>query len=147
MSDGNVPTPVDDEHTRPANLDDAAVEALGKISEALETIERARGHLYTWHQLTGSADFELDNAVGLLRQAGHNEWADRIERELIGRNVLDGRWTFQVMEEYDDGYYSDFRSTEREVRQELAGGRRHLFEAELKLKRRTPGQQGHEVGP
>ncbi|GIJ51711.1 hypothetical protein Val02_85970 [Virgisporangium aliadipatigenens] len=147
MSTNGVPTPTDDEHRRPDGLDDATVDALGKISKALETIERARGHLYAWHQLTGTADFELDAAVELLRQAGHKEWAERIERELIGRNVLEGRWTFQVMEEYDDGYYSAFRHTENAVRDDLAGGRRHLFEAELKMKRRTEGQPGHEIGP
>ena len=42
---------------------DATVEALGKLSEALETCERARGHLYTFHQLTGSADIQLGDAV------------------------------------------------------------------------------------
>ncbi|WP_278255253.1 NAD(P)H-binding protein [Nocardioides convexus] len=29
----------------------------------------------------------------------------------VGRNVLQGRWTFQVVEEYDDGYYAAFKET------------------------------------
>lgn len=38
------PTDLPDlEHTTPAGVDDATVEALGKLSEALETCERARG--------------------------------------------------------------------------------------------------------
>jgi hypothetical protein len=143
----HVATPTDDEHRRSDGLDDRTVDALGRLSKALETIERARGHLYAWHQLTGSADFELDDAVRLLRQAGHATWADRIERELIGRNVLQGRWTFQVVEEYDDGYYETFRGLERDARTALADGKRHLFEAELKMRRRTAGEPGHEVGP
>ena len=143
----HVATPTDDEHRRPDGLDDRTVDALGRLSKALETIERARGHLYAWHQLTGSADFELDDAVRLLRQEGHATWADRIERELIGRNVLQGRWTFQVVEEYDDGYYETFRGLERDARTALADGKRHLFEAELKMRRRTAGEPGHEVGP
>ena len=36
----------DKAHRRPDCLDDATVEALGKLSEALETVERVRGHLY-----------------------------------------------------------------------------------------------------
>ena len=24
--------------------------------------------------------------------------------ELVGRNVIEGRWTFQIVEEYDAGY-------------------------------------------
>ena len=135
----------DEEHRRPPGLDDRTVEALGKISEALETVERARGHLYTFHQLTGKADFELDEAVSLLREAGHDPLADRIERELIGRNVIPGHWTFQMVEEYDDGYYAEFRTVERAARDELSGGRRHLYEAELKERRRTHGRRGHEA--
>jgi hypothetical protein len=134
-------------HQRPEGLDDDTVEALGKLSEALETIDRARGHLYTVHQLTGTADFLLDDVVAGLRRAGRDEAADLVETELLGRNVLPGRWTFQVVEEYDDGYYAAFQRIERQLRDELAGGRRHLWEAELKEKRRTPGRPGHEARP
>ena len=111
----------DPDHRTPAGVDDATVEALGKLSEALETCERARGHLYSFHQLTGSADIELGDAVTSLREAGHAELADRLESELIGRNVLAGRWTFQIVEEYDDTYWSRFRELEKQARDELAG--------------------------
>lgn len=134
-------------HRRPDGLDDTTVEALGKISKALETTEQARGHLYALHQLTGSADFQLEEGVQLLRAAGHDQLAERIDRELIGRNVIAGRWTFQLVEEYDDGYYAVFKMVERTARDQLAGGRRHLFEAEMKQRRRTDGQPGHEMMP
>ena len=65
----------------------------------------------------------------------------------MGRNVLDGRWTFQVVEEFDDVYWSVFRAHERAVRDELESGIRHLFEAEMKEQRRTPGRAGHEAQP
>ena len=135
----------DSEHRRPGGLDDLTVEALGKLSEALEVVERVRGHLYSVHQLTGTADFMLDDAVDLFRRAGHAATAERIQQELIGRNVIPGHWTFQIVEEYDDGYYAEFKSIERDAREELAGGRRHLYEAELKEKRRTHGRPGHEA--
>lgn len=138
---------VDAAHRRPTGLDDTTVEALGKISKALETTEQARGHLYAFHQLTGSADFQLEEGVQLLRRAGHKELADRIDQELIGRNVIAGRWTFQLVEEYDDGYYDLFKTLEQTARDQLAGGRRHLFEAEMKQLRHTPGRSGHELTP
>jgi hypothetical protein len=128
-------------------VDDRTVEALGKLSEALETTERARGHLYSLHQLTGHADLMLDDAVDLFRKAGHDDVADRLERELIGRNVITGRWTFQIVEDYDDGYYALFKQVEADARERLAGGRRHLYEARLKERRRTKGEPGHESGP
>ncbi len=136
----------DREHQRPAGLDDLTVEALGKLSEALEVVERVRGHLYSVHQLTGTGDFMLDDAVDMFRRAGHQALAERIETELIGRNVIPGHWTFQIVEEYDDGYYADFRAIEKAARDELADGKRHLYEAELKEKRRTHGRPGHEAG-
>lgn len=127
----------DREHVRPDGLDDTTVEALGKISEALETVERGRGHLYSFHQLAGSADLTLQEGVALLRKAGHTALADDIEANLVGRNVLPGRWTFQVVEEYDDGYWSVFRAYEQRARDELAEGRRHVYEAEMKDRERS----------
>jgi len=132
---------------RPSGVDDATVAALGKLSEALETVEHARGLLYGFHRLTGSADLALGEAVEALRDAGHAGLADRIDTQLVGRNVIAGRWTFQVVEEYDDDYYALFRELERAARDELAGGTRHLFEAELKDDRRSAGRPGHEARP
>ncbi len=137
----------DEEHIRPHGVDDLTVEALGNISEALEAIEIARGHLYSFHRITGTADFTLGKGVEQLREAGHHDLADRFERELVGRNVLYGRWTFQIVEEYDDDYYATFRALERAAREELVGGRRHLYESRLKEAERTHGEPGHEATP
>ena len=117
--------------------DDLTVQALGKLSEALETLERVRGHLYSMHQLTGTADFKLDEAVSMFMQAGHPKMAERIQRELIGRNVIPGHWTYEIVEAFDEGYYADFRAVEKDARDELAQGRRHLYEARLKEQRHT----------
>ncbi|AEB46590.1 hypothetical protein VAB18032_27586 [Micromonospora maris AB-18-032] len=138
---------MDDEHSRPTGVDDTTVEALGELSKALETIHRVRGHLYSAHQLVGGADLTLDRVVTLLREAGHDAVADRVEHELLGRNVLPGRWTFQIMEEFDDGYYAAFQEIERYARDTLADGRRHIYEAEMKQRRRTHGMAGHEATP
>lgn len=132
---------------RPEGVDDGTVEAVGKLSEALETVERARGALYTFHQLMGHADLQVGEAAGLLRAAGHAQVAERLETELVGRNVLPGRWTFQIVEPFDDNYWSVFRELERAVRAELMGGVRHVFEAEMKQARRTEGRPGHEATP
>lgn len=136
-----------DDHRTPDGVSDATVEALGKLSEALETCERARGHLYSFHQLTGSADIALSDAVAALRDAGHHQVADRIDTDLVGRNVVHGRWTFQIVEDYDDNYWSLFRHLEADTRQQLAGGRRHLHEARMKQHERRSGRTGHEAGP
>jgi hypothetical protein len=127
------------EHQVPDDVDEATAEAVGKLTEALETVERARGHLYSFHQLTGTADLQLGDACAQLRDAGHRELAERIERDLVGRNVIPGHWTFQIMEAYEDTYCSTFRAFEKEARDTLTRGRRHLHEAGMKEDRRTQG--------
>jgi hypothetical protein len=134
------------DRTRP-DLDDATVEGLGKLSEALEAVEYARGHLYGFHRLSGTADLTLQEAVRLLREAGHTELAEEIDRDLVGRNVLADRWTFQIVEDYDANYWSAFRSIEARAREELADGDRHVYEARMKQRERTDGHPRHEPGP
>lgn len=136
----------DPQHRSP-DVDSDTVSALGTLSEALEYVERARGHLYSFHQLSGTADLKLGEAVAELRDAGHTELADRISSELVGRNVIAGRWTFQMVEDYDDNYWSVFRELEKAARDRLVGGRRHLFEAALKEDRRTKGRVRHSARP
>ncbi|MCW2753165.1 MAG: hypothetical protein JWQ32_576 [Marmoricola sp.] len=124
----------------------ATIEAVGKLSEAMETVEIARGHLYAFHQLSGHADFQVEDAVELLRAAGHEDLAADLDRELVGRNVLPGRWTFQVIEDYARTYYEPFQAFEERARA-LTGGHRHVFEAGLKRERRSADEPGHEGDP
>jgi hypothetical protein len=140
-------TGANEQGRRPAGVDDATVAAVGKLSEAYEYLIRARGFLYSWHQLMGRTDLLLGDAVDKLREAGHGELADEIEREHVGRNVIDGRWSFQVVEEFDDDYFGPITAVEQQVRERLTAGVRHVFESEMKDERRTPGKPGHERRP
>lgn len=139
--------PADDPHHRPGGTSDATVEATGKVSEALEYLERARGRLYDFHQLMGHVDLLLGEAADSLAAAGHDPQADRLRTEIVGRNVVEGRWTFQLVEEFDDGYWTDVRAHERRVRETLLDGRRHVHESEMKESRRTHGRTDHESRP
>ncbi|SEP01315.1 hypothetical protein [Trujillonella endophytica] len=134
------------DRTRP-DLDDTTVEGLGKLSEALETIEQARGQLYAFHQHSGKADLLLQEAVELFRKAGHTELADDLDRDLVGRNVIADRWTFQIVEDYDADYWSTFRAFDERARGELSDGDRHVYEARMKQRERTAGHPRHEAGP
>ncbi|GAA2778093.1 hypothetical protein [Saccharopolyspora taberi] len=140
------------EHQRPDGVDDFTVAAVGKLTEALETVERARGHLYEFHQLIGAGAAALCEAVAALKECGQGELAYEIERELVGRNIVPGRWTFQVVEEFDDGYWTVFREHEQRARDLLLRGRRHVFEAEMKERERSVDEHGlplpgHEATP
>ena len=139
--------PAGDPWRRPEGVDDATVEAVGRVTEALEWVERARGDLYELHQKMGHADLLFGEAADALEDAGHQAWADRIRRDVMGRNVIEGRWTFQIVEEFDAGYYEPVRDVERDLSAELTGGVRHLFEAEMKQGRRTKGHPAHTSRP
>ncbi|GEN80476.1 hypothetical protein [Actinotalea fermentans] len=137
----------DDAHLVPPGVDQATVDAVGKLTAALEVVEQARGMLYGFHRLTGRADNDLRDALDALEAAGHDELARAMREDLFGRNVLSHRWTFQVVEDYDDGYWSAFRRWEQEARDRLLAGRRHVYEAQLKERNRTHGRPGHEARP
>jgi hypothetical protein len=137
----------DEDHRRPGGTSDATIEAVGLVTEALEWVERLRGRLYDFHQMIGRADFLFEDAAEALRRAGHGKEAAWLLDDVVGRNVLDGRWTFQIVEEFDDRYYEPVREVERRIREQLVGGRRHVYEAELKERRRTPSRQGHASRP
>jgi hypothetical protein len=142
------PTAADDiEHHRPPGTSDETVAAVGKLSEAIEWLERARGRLYDFHQMLGHLDFQMEDAAAQLRAAGHADLAELVDREVVGRNVLEGRWTFQVLEEFERTYYDPIRAAEAQIRDELMAGRKHVFESELKEHRRTAGRPGHESRP
>ena len=138
---------IDPAHARPEGTVDEIVAAVGKLTEALERVQRARGHLYEFHQLIGGADEKVGQAADWLEEAGETEWAQRLRTEMVGRNVLQGRWTFQVIEEFDDGYYADIVEIEEAARDEFMAGRRHVYESEMKERMRTPGREGHEPLP
>lgn len=145
--EGDRTPSVDEAHRRPEGATDAEVEAAGTVGEAMEYIERARGHLYDLHQLIGRADILFQEAADQLAQAGRPELAERIRDEMVGVNVLHGRWTFQIVEEFDDGFWSTARALDSAVRDKLTGGRRHVHEAEMKEANRTGGRPGHEATP
>ncbi|MDT7653197.1 MAG: hypothetical protein QOI36_4603 [Pseudonocardiales bacterium] len=141
------PRSVDAGHSRPDDASDELVAAVGRLGEAVEYIERVRGHLYAFHQLIGHADLLLDEVVEGLQATGYDHLANLVQDDLLGANVLPGRWTFQIVEEFDDGYYATFKAIEKRVRDETMQGRRHVYEAEMKERRRTAGRPGHEATP
>ena len=118
------------------NSDPETVDAVGKATEALEYVERARGHLYAFHQLIGRADFLFEESSLRLAESGHREDADLLWQNVVGRDVLEGRWTFEIVERFDDDYYQTARSEVLRLEERLVAGRRHAHEEALRQRRR-----------
>jgi hypothetical protein len=125
---------------RPAGASDALVAALGKLSEALEVVEEARGLLYTFHRRSGTADRVLQEAIEAFHDAGESETARQVADLLVGRDVIPGLWTFQIVEGYDSQYWQPFRAVEAAARERHGEGTKHIFEAEMKHGEQQPGQ-------
>jgi hypothetical protein len=91
--------------------------------------------------MSGEADLALQEALAALRAAGHDELAAEIDEVLVGRDVVPGMWTFQLVEAYDEHYYQVFRAVDALVRDRLSDGRPHVFEAEMKHREQRSGSQ------
>lgn len=127
------------ERQRPDGATDALVAALGKLSEALEVVEHCRGLLYDFHRYSGTADLTLQDAVSQLRAAGQAELADQLDDVLVGRDVIENMWTFQLVEAYDSNYWQVFREMEAHARAVTGVTDRHVYEAEMKQREQQPG--------
>jgi len=128
-------------HARPHSSNARDVDADGKISAALEVVENARGFLYGFHRMSGEADLALQAAVAALHDAGHHALADEVDEVLVGRDVIPGQWTYQIVEAYDAGYWEVFRAVAAKVRRQLAAGQPHLFEAGMKVAEQKDGAE------
>lgn len=141
---------------RPPGSNDATVQALGKLSEALEVVEHARGALYEFHRLSGQADLTLQQALELLRGVADDgsgeraglaglaqlaELADEIDDVLVGRDVVSKRWTFELIDDYDANYWSVFRAVEAKARWVAGRADKHVFEAEMKAAEQRRGSE------
>jgi hypothetical protein len=124
---------------RPPQVSDATIAALGKLSEALEVVEQARGLLYGFHRLSGTADRTLQEAVAMLRDAGHGRLADDISDTLVGRDTIGDQWTFQLVEAYDAGYWQVFRDAEQHARAACEVADQHVHEAGMKHREQSGG--------
>jgi len=71
-------------------------------------------------------------AVSMLADCGHTELDADIESTLVGRDIVEGMWSFQIVERYDRGYWDVFRAVESHARRLLGAAEPHLFEAEMK---------------
>lgn len=134
-------------HPRPDGVDDATVEAVGKLSAAFEVIENARGMLYAFHRMSGEADLALQDALSSLRAAGHTALADEVDEVLVGRDVVRDMWTFQIVEAYDEQYHRVFRDVNAAVADRLLGTRGHVFESEMKTQEQRGEHDGSPDGP
>jgi hypothetical protein len=129
-------------HPVPEGVSDETVAALGELSAAFEVVEEARGHLYAFHRRSGKADLELQQALDHLRRAGHRALADEIDEVLVGRDVLPGLWTYQLVETYDRGYYEVWQAAVEKAERVAGRSVPHLAESGMKVQEQSGNRPG-----
>jgi hypothetical protein len=110
----------------------AETEALHDCRLAVEHLYRAYGTLLAFHHRIGHAMDALAVAESTLRDAGHDDVADELRDRHLPAGPVDDRWTYELVEAFEDGLLAELAAFDERVREDLAGGRRHVAEAEQK---------------
>ena len=112
--------------------------AVEEMERGLEWFHRAHGELVAFHHAVGRAMEHFDATEQHLR-GGHDDIADRIEEEILPAGVTaDGKLTYEVVAEFEDGLTKTIESTANRTFEELADGRRYA------VKRAKRGESPNE---
>jgi hypothetical protein len=113
-----------------AQLDDRERDAIHEVELGVEHLHRAYGHLLAFHHSVGHAMDRLAAIEDDLRAAGHGEYAAELRDDHLPAGVVDERWSYELVEAFHDGFLAEMDDFERRLREEAAGGRRHVAERE-----------------
>ncbi|MFC6716575.1 hypothetical protein ACFQGT_19055 [Natrialbaceae archaeon GCM10025810] len=110
-------------------LAEGELEALHEVELGLEWLQRAQGSLIEFHHATGHGMDHLRRAESILRATGHADLANVIRDDLLPCGVVDGdRWSYDVLESYQETLLTEAGALERRARRELSDGQRHVRE-------------------
>ncbi|MFC4551748.1 MULTISPECIES: hypothetical protein [Halorussus] len=102
--------------------------AVEEVERGLEQFYRAHGALVEFHHAVGRAMEHFDAAEENLR-GEHGDIADRLEDDVLPAGVTaDGKLTYQVVAEFEEGLLGEVESVADEAFEELADGRRYPIE-------------------
>jgi hypothetical protein len=111
------------------DLDETEREALHSVELGVEWLHRAHGDLVEFHHEVGHAMDHFAEAETRLRDCGHTALADALRDEYLPRGVIDGdRWSYDVVESYQEGFLADLTGFEERARDVVADGDRHVAE-------------------
>jgi hypothetical protein len=121
-------------------LSESERSALHQVELGIEWLHRAHGALVEFHHNTGHAMDHFAQAEELFRESGNETIADALRDEHLPSGVVDGdRWSYDLLEDFDEGFLCEMVDFEESARQSVSGGRRHVAERtqEREWKRRV----------
>jgi len=110
------------------DLSEAEQSALHSAELGVEWLRRAHGNLVEVHHATGHAMDHMQEAEATLRDCGHTDLADQLRDELLPSGAVEDRWTYDLLETFEAGLLTNVTDHERQVRETLADGERHITE-------------------
>lgn len=119
-----------DKRYRMTQLDDREREAIHQVELGVEHLHRAYGHLLSFHHAVGHAMDRFAAIEDDLRAIGHGEYADELRDNHLPSGVLGERWSYELVEGFQDGFLADMDDFGRRLCDDAVGGRRHVAERE-----------------
>lgn len=116
-------------------IPEPVLQAAGRVEVAAEWVERAFGSLLAAHHEVGRAQRHLLDAAQALADAGREDLAERA-RATAALDATEGRWTYQMVDEFRTHLLAPVRDLDAAVRDELTHGVRHCREAAGKRRMR-----------
>lgn len=117
------------------SLEDGERTALHEVELGIEHLQRAHGHLVSFHHAVGRGMDHLATAEAELRDAGYDALADAIRDEFLPRGVIEsqhpedrGRWSYDVLEAYEEAFLDDIVAFGEAATDRIADGLRHAEE-------------------
>jgi hypothetical protein len=110
------------------DLTDGERTALHELQLGIEGVNRAYGHLLAFHHAIGRSMDHFAAAEPHLRDAGHEEYADTIRDRHLPAGVVDDRWSYELVEAFEQGFLAEVTAFDEAIRADLAGGQSHVTE-------------------
>jgi hypothetical protein len=128
-------------------LTETELTALHHCQLGIEHVHRAYGSLLDFHHRVGHAMDRFDEAERTLRAAGHDELADELRDRHLPAGVVDGRWSYEVVEAFEREFRDPVVAFEAAVRERLADGRGHVTERRQQRRWRERAGRGSGSDP
>lgn len=117
------------------NLSDEEMEALHEMQLGKEDIRKAYGQLVQFHHNIGSGMNHFKKAADKLEEADMKNESDEVG-EIVPKDVIEGYWTWKLIEEFEEDFFQDVMSTESDVREKLSDGEEHVNEQLMEKRRK-----------
>jgi len=103
-------------------------EAVHEVERGAEWIRRAHGNLVEFHHAVGHAMDHFDDAEAALEGA-YPDLAERFDEAVLPAGLTDdGKLSYQLVAEFEEGFLATIEDVTDETREELVDGERYVVE-------------------